>query len=72
MGRIPTDEMPFSMVYGTESVISAKIGMPNFRISNCDKKNNKVELRLNFDLLDKKRKRAEIRQVAYKHQVVKY
>ena len=48
-------EMPFSMIYGIESVILVEIGMLSFRTSNFDKKNNKIELRLNIDLLDKKR-----------------
>ena len=49
-----------------------KIGMSNFRTSNFDKENNDAELRLNRDLHDKKRERAKIRQVAYKHQIAKY
>ena len=70
--RISTGEMPFSMVYGTESVIPMEIGMPSFKISNFDKENNETELRLNLDLIDEKRERAEIRLAAYKHQVAKY
>ena len=46
--------------------------MPSFGTSNFDKENNKIELRLNLDLLDEKRERAEIRRAAYKHQVAKY
>ena len=49
------------VVYGTESVIPVKIGMPSFRTSNFDKENNETELRLNFDLLDKKRELADVR-----------
>ena len=60
------------MVYGTEYVIPVEIGIPNFRISNFDKENNEAELRLNLDLLDKKRERTKIRQAAYKHQITKY
>ena len=43
------------MVYGMEFVIPMKIGMLSFRTSNFDKKNNKIEMRLNLDLLDEKR-----------------
>ncbi|GFZ14451.1 hypothetical protein Acr_24g0006410 [Actinidia rufa] len=70
--KIPTGEMLFSLVYGTESVILVKIGMPSFRTSIFDKENNEIKLRLNLDLLDEKRKRVEARQAAYKHQVAKY
>ncbi|KAL0367333.1 UNVERIFIED_CONTAM: hypothetical protein Sradi_3623400 [Sesamum radiatum] len=30
--RGPTDESPFALVYGTEAIISAKLGMPSHRI----------------------------------------
>ena len=64
--------MPFSMVYETESIILVKIEMLNLRITNFDKENNETELRLNLDLLDEKRERAEVRQATFKHLVTKY
>ncbi|GFZ05308.1 hypothetical protein Acr_17g0008800 [Actinidia rufa] len=67
--RIPTGKTPYSMVFKTESIIPVEIGMASFRTSNIDKRNNEIELRLNLNLLDEKREQAEIRQVAYKHQV---
>ncbi|GFY88793.1 hypothetical protein Acr_06g0007330 [Actinidia rufa] len=70
--RIPTGETPYSMVFGTESVIPVEIGMPNFRTSNFNKESNEVELRLNLDLLEERREKAELRQAAYKCQVAKY
>ncbi|GFS29093.1 hypothetical protein Acr_00g0005320 [Actinidia rufa] len=72
ISRIPTGEMPYSIVYGTESVILVEIGMPSYKPSNFDNNINEVELRLNLDLFDEKRERAEVRQDAYKHQVAKY
>ena len=65
-------EMLFSMVYGIESVILVKIGLPSFRTLNFDKENNETELRLNLDLLDEKREQAKVCQVAYKYQVANY
>ena len=58
--------MPFSMY------MERNLEMPSFRTLNFYKKNNKIELRLNLDLLDEKRDRAKICQVTYKHQVAKY
>ena len=52
--RIPTGEIPFFMVYETESVIPME-RMPSFKTSNFDKENNETKLRLNLDLLDEKR-----------------
>ena len=64
--RIPTGEIPFFMVYETESVIPME-RMPSFKTSNFDKENNETKLRLNLDLLDEKRERAEVHQASYKH-----
>ncbi|GFZ19945.1 hypothetical protein Acr_28g0006500 [Actinidia rufa] len=64
--RIPTGETPYSMVFGTESVRPVEIGVPSFRTLNFNGKGNEGELRLNLDLLDEKRERAELRQAAYK------
>ena len=72
MSRIWTGATLFFMVYGTKSVIPVEIGMSSFKISNFDKENNEIELRLNLDLLDEKKERAKIRQATYKHQVFKY
>ncbi|GFS38889.1 hypothetical protein Acr_00g0059990 [Actinidia rufa] len=70
--RIPTGETPYSMVFGTESVIPVEIGMPSFRVLNFDKEINEAELRVNLDLLEEKRENAELRQMAYKCQVARY
>ena len=48
-------KMSYSMVYGTKLVIPVEIEMLSFRTSNFDKENNKIELRLNLDLLYEKR-----------------
>ncbi|GFS34966.1 hypothetical protein Acr_00g0037010 [Actinidia rufa] len=70
--RIPTGETPYSMVFGTESVIPVEIGVPSFRTLNFNEKGNEGELRLNLDLLDEKRERAELHQAAYKSRIAKY
>ncbi|XP_057502690.1 uncharacterized protein LOC130786399 [Actinidia eriantha] len=58
--RIPTGETPYSLVYRTESVILVEIGVPNFKTMNFDKKTNEAELRLNLDLLTKRREQAGV------------
>ena len=55
------------MVYGMELVIPVEIRILSFRTSYFDMENNEIELKLNLDLLDEKRERAEICQAAYKH-----
>ncbi|GFS30826.1 hypothetical protein Acr_00g0014380 [Actinidia rufa] len=54
------------------SVIPIRIGIPSFRMMNFNKENNKAKLRLNLDLLTERKECAEVRLVAYKHQVTKY
>ena len=46
--------------------------MPIFKTSNFNKENNEIELRLNLNLLDEKRERVELCQIAYKYLVAKY
>ena len=46
--------------------------MPSFKTINFSKKNNEVELKPNLNLLAVRRKRAEVHQATYKHQVTKY
>ena len=60
------------MVFGAESVRPVEIGMPNFKTLNFSEENNEVELRLNLDLLDEKREKANLRQAAYKCRVARY
>ena len=72
MNRIPTGEMTYLLVYGTELVIPVEIGMPSFWTMNFYKETNKIELGLNLDLFIEKREYAEVRQASYKRQVVNY
>ncbi|GKB61962.1 reverse transcriptase domain-containing protein [Tanacetum coccineum] len=44
-------ETPFSLTYGSEAVIPAKIGMPTHRTMMIKEDKNEDELRLNMDLL---------------------
>ena len=48
-------ETPFSMTYGTEAVILAKIGEPLFRIAHFDFLLNDNGLALNLDMIEIKR-----------------
>ncbi|GJV21675.1 reverse transcriptase domain-containing protein [Tanacetum coccineum] len=59
-------ETPFSLTYGSEVVIPAKIGMPTHRTMMIKEDENEVELRLNIDLLQERREAAAIREAKYK------
>nr|GEW34843.1 reverse transcriptase domain-containing protein [Tanacetum cinerariifolium] len=62
----------FSLTYGTEAVIPAKIGMPTYRIAAVDVVNNEKELCLNLDLLEERRERAAVCEARAKSKVTKY
>nr|GEU63902.1 hypothetical protein [Tanacetum cinerariifolium] len=65
-------ETPFSLTYGTESVIPVEIGMPTHRTSSLNEKTNDQELHLNLDILDERREITAIRDARYKQHVEKY
>ncbi|GJY50156.1 reverse transcriptase domain-containing protein [Tanacetum coccineum] len=56
----------------TKAVIPAKIGMPTYRTVVVDAVHNDEELRLNLDLLEKRRERAVIRKAKAKSNMTKY
>nr|GFC68451.1 reverse transcriptase domain-containing protein [Tanacetum cinerariifolium] len=62
----------FSLTYGTEAVIPAKIGMPTYRTTAIDVVNNDKELRLNLDLLEERRELAAINEARSKSKMTKY
>nr|GEU94775.1 reverse transcriptase domain-containing protein [Tanacetum cinerariifolium] len=65
-------DTPFSLTYGTEAVIPAKIRMPMYRTVIVDAVHNNEELRLNLDLLEERRKHTTIREAKAKLKMTKY
>nr|GEW41031.1 putative reverse transcriptase domain-containing protein [Tanacetum cinerariifolium] len=65
-------DTPFSLTYGTEAVIPAEIGMPTYRTTAVDVVNNDEELRLNLDLLEKRRKLVAMSEAKSKSKMMKY
>ena len=69
--RIPTGETPFKLAYGSEAVIPAEVHMTSHRVMKYQDKENKEQLRLNLDLIDKVRMDAEQRTERYKNLMAK-
>ena len=65
--RTPTRETPFKLAYGSEAVIPAKVHMASHRVKGYEVEENKVQLRLNLDLIDEVRTNAEQRTARYKN-----
>ncbi|XP_035838197.1 uncharacterized protein LOC110901424 [Helianthus annuus] len=72
MPKTSTGETPFSLVYGSEAVIPAEIGLPSPRMIAMEKQNNEQERRLDLDLLEERRENAAITEARYKSKLEKY
>ena len=61
-----TRETSFSLVFGTEAIILAEVGLPSYRVENYAEQENDVALLKNLDFLDEKRDQASILLAAQK------
>nr|KYP75018.1 Retrotransposable element Tf2 [Cajanus cajan] len=55
-----TQETPFRLVYGSDAMIPVEIREPSFRRAHLDEPNNKAELRVNLDVVEDVRDRAQV------------
>jgi len=63
--RTTTRETPYSLTFGTESIILAEIGSPNLRIQHYNPGLNDAGINLHLDLLHEKQEEARIQVAAY-------
>ncbi|GJW83007.1 reverse transcriptase domain-containing protein [Tanacetum coccineum] len=63
---------PFSLMYGTEAIIPAEIGMPTLRTAEVDLVQNDEDMKINLDLLEEKREQAAIREAKSKTKMGRY
>ncbi|KAL0434518.1 UNVERIFIED_CONTAM: Ribonuclease HI [Sesamum latifolium] len=68
--RGSTGESPFSLVYGTEAIIPAELGMPSHRVMNFFEECNPELLRESLDLIEELREKAFIRIQRYKNTMI--
>ncbi|KAL0451876.1 UNVERIFIED_CONTAM: hypothetical protein Slati_1165700 [Sesamum latifolium] len=69
-GTIPrwsTGETPFSLVYGTEAIIPAELGIPSHRVINFFEECNENLLRENLDRIEELREKSFLRIQRYKN-----
>ncbi|XP_071740137.1 uncharacterized protein [Rutidosis leptorrhynchoides] len=67
-----TGEKPFSLVYGSEAVIPAKITIPTERIFSYREGENDERLRTNLNYAEEHREMVAIREAANKQRIAKY
>ena len=72
MIKVSNGDTPYSLVYGTEAVIPAEIGMPTIRTAEINTTTNDDERRIDLDLLEERRERAAIREERTKSKMKGY
>ncbi|XP_024039539.1 uncharacterized protein LOC112098145 [Citrus clementina] len=64
-----TRETPFSLAFGIDAVIPAKIGVPSHRVEYFNEAENTSLVFSNLDLVAEKRARAELMTAIYQHRI---
>ncbi|XP_075665842.1 uncharacterized protein LOC142635587 [Castanea sativa] len=70
--RVPTEETPFRLTFGTEAVISVEVGLMSFRVKTYEDQKNHQELNSNLDLIDEVREEAMKRMAKHKEVMARY
>ncbi|XP_019258473.1 PREDICTED: uncharacterized protein LOC109236717 [Nicotiana attenuata] len=70
--KTSTGETPFSLVYGTETLIPVEIGEPSTRYTHATEESNEEEMPTNLDLLVERREAVLIRMAAQKQMIGQY
>ncbi|XP_004292235.1 PREDICTED: uncharacterized protein LOC101310195 [Fragaria vesca subsp. vesca] len=60
------------MAFGTEAVLPIETSIPSGRVKNFDATTNGEGLRLNIDLIEEKRERADLHNQVYKQRVARH
>ena len=68
----PTRKTPFKLVYESDAVIPAEVGLTSYRVAHYNDKENEKQLSLNLNLIDKVRMDAEQRVTLYKNLMTKH
>ena len=63
--RRSTGEIPFSMTYRAEAVISLESGFPTTRTNSFNPKDNDEQLARNLDLIEEKRENSMVQLAHY-------
>ena len=63
--RTPTGETRFRLMYGSEVIIPAKVGLTSYRVGNYDESRNDKTMRLQLALMDEVRVTTEQRLAQY-------
>jgi hypothetical protein len=67
-----TGESPYNLVYGSEAVIPAEVGVPTLRTLTPRPDGDEEQRRLDLDLLEEKREQASLHEAKVKERVKRY
>ena len=67
-----TGETPFSIAFGTETILPIETLIPSGRVENFDAATNEECLRLSIDLIEERRERADLHNQVYKQRVARH
>ncbi|KAM1185601.1 hypothetical protein ACFX13_015127 [Malus domestica] len=67
-----TGETPFSLAFGTETVVPVELEQATFRVQNYMQRENDKQFTLNLDLVEEQRNQAHLRNVSYKQRISNY
>ncbi|XP_071732438.1 uncharacterized protein [Rutidosis leptorrhynchoides] len=63
---------PFSLVYGSESVIPAEINVPMRSVASFDESSNSEELRENLNFVEERREMTTVKEAINKQKIASY
>ena len=63
--RTPIGETQFQLVYGSEAIIPAEVGLTSYKVGNHDESKNDEAMRLQLDLVDEVKVTAKQRLTWY-------
>ena len=72
MARTPIGETPFRLTYGADAIIPTEIGLTSYRVQNYTEDKNEEAMRLQLDLMDEARAKAEQRLARYQNLMSKH
>ena len=72
VARTHTSKTPYYLVFGSEAIIPAEVGLTSYRVANHDKGRNEEGICLQLDLLDEVRVTAEQRIMRYQDLMAKH
>ena len=70
--RTTTGESPFSLAYGCEAVLPVEMRVESHRVQAYGDEANRVALAESLDMLEEKRKKAQMRVAVYQQRAARY